>query len=164
MISIAESCLADVPLKDTDKPGLRRFIKRTPLGVVLVIAPWKLVSVSLGLDVFTDAKVRSPSYPYLVSINSVLPAIIAGNSVLFKPSPQTPLTAERFALALTRAGVPPAVIQVVHLSPKLTEYAIKHPKVDFVSFTGSVTGGRFVQEVASRADGFKGVALEVRLA
>jgi len=64
-------------------------------------------------------------------------------------------------LALTRAGVPPAVIQVVHLSSKLTEYAIKHPKVDFVSFTGSVTGGRFVQEVASHADGFKGIALEL---
>jgi acyl-CoA reductase-like NAD-dependent aldehyde dehydrogenase len=104
-----------------------------------------------------------PSYPYLVSINSVLPAIIAGNSVLLKPSPQTPLTAERFALALTRAGVPPAVIQVVHLSPRLTEYAIRYPKVDFVSFTGSVTSGKFVQEAASRADGFKGVALEVRL-
>ena len=101
------------------------------------------------------------SYPYLVSINSVLPAIIAGNSVLLKPSPQTPLTAERFALALTRAGVPPAVIQVVHLPPKLTEHVVKHPKVDFVSFTGSVTGGRFVQEAASRANGFKGVALEV---
>jgi acyl-CoA reductase-like NAD-dependent aldehyde dehydrogenase len=73
------------------------------------------------------------------------------------------LAAERFALALTRAGVPPAVIQVVHLSPILTEYVIKHPKVDFVAFTGSVTGGRFVQEVASHADGFKGVALEVSL-
>jgi acyl-CoA reductase-like NAD-dependent aldehyde dehydrogenase len=83
--------------------------------------------------------------------------------VLLKPSPQTPLAAERFALALTRAGVPPAVIQVVHLSQKLTEYVLKHPKVDFVSFTGSVAGGKFVQEVASRADGFKGVALEVRL-
>lgn len=83
--------------------------------------------------------------------------------MLLKPSPQTPLTAERFALALTRAGVPPDVIRVVHLSPKLTEYAIKHPKVEFVSFTGSVTGGRFAQEAASRADGFKGVALEVRL-
>ena len=162
MISIAESCLADVSLKDTDKPGFKRYIKRTPLGVVLVIAPWK--SVSLYLPNGTPAPIltaRSLSYPYLVSINVVLPAIIAGNSVLLKPSPQTPLTAERFALALTRAGVPSTVIQVVHLSPKLTEYAIKHPKVDFVSFTGSVTGGKFVQEVASHADGFKGVALEV---
>lgn len=164
MISIAESCLADVHLTDTDKPGFKRYIKRTPLGVVLVIAPWKSVPVPLGRNVFIYTNVPYPSYPYLVSINTVLPAIIAGNSVLLKPSPQTPLTAERFALALTRAGVPPAVIQVVHLSPKLTEYAIKHPKVDFVSFTGSVTGGKFVQEVASHADGFKGVGLEAGLA
>lgn len=41
MISIAKSSLADVELKDTDKPGFRRYIKRVPLGVVLVIAPWK---------------------------------------------------------------------------------------------------------------------------
>ena len=164
MISIAESCLADVSLKDTDKPGFKRYIKRTPLGVVLVIAPWKSVSeLSNGMFASIILIARSLSYPYLVSINAVLPAIIAGNSVLLKPSPQTPLTAERFALALTRAGVPPAVIQVVHLSPKLTEHAIGHPKVDFVSFTGSVTGGKSVQEVASHADGFKGVALEVRL-
>jgi acyl-CoA reductase-like NAD-dependent aldehyde dehydrogenase len=41
MLSVAESSLADVGLQDTDKPGFRRFIRRTPLGVVLVIAPWK---------------------------------------------------------------------------------------------------------------------------
>ena len=43
MLSIAETALADVTLEDTDKPGFRRFIKRTPMGVVLVIAPWKYV-------------------------------------------------------------------------------------------------------------------------
>ena len=45
MLNIAEKALADVTLEDTDKPGFRRFIKRTPLGVVLVIAPWKYVHV-----------------------------------------------------------------------------------------------------------------------
>lgn len=139
MLSIASTSLAPTPLPDT--PGFKRYIKRTPLGVVLVIAPW--------------------NFPYLVSINSVLPALIAGNSVLLKPSPQTPLTAERFALALTRAGVPQDVIQVVHLDPGLTKTAISSPNVDFVSFTGSVNGGRFVEEIAVAADGFKGVALEV---
>jgi acyl-CoA reductase-like NAD-dependent aldehyde dehydrogenase len=79
-----------------------------------------------------------------------------------KPSPQTPLTAERFALALKRAGVPPDVIQVVHLSPQLTSHAISNPSVAFVSFTGSVAGGRSVAKAASTADGFTGVALEVR--
>jgi len=101
------------------------------------------------------------SFPYLVSVNSVLPAIIAGNAVLLKPSPQTPLTAERFATALIRAGVPQDIIQVVHLSPSLTSYAVQHTGVDFVSFTGSVVGGRAVEQAAVAAKGFKGVALEV---
>lgn len=107
---------------------------------------------------------RCHSYPYLVSINSVLPAIIAGNAVLLKPSPQSPLTAERFATALTRAGLPHACIQVLHLSPALTTHAVQHPQVDFVSFTGSVIGGQAVEKAAVEARGFKGVALEVRAA
>lgn len=109
---------------------------------------------------FFLAEVRH-SFPYLVSINSVLPAIIAGNAVLLKPSPQTPLTAERFALALTRAGVPQDVIQVLHISPTLTNYVISRQSVDFVSFTGSVEGGRSVAKTAANAAGFTGVALEV---
>ncbi|KAH9175480.1 succinate semialdehyde dehydrogenase [Lactarius sanguifluus] len=141
MLSIAESSLADVGLQDTDKPGFRRFIRRTPLGVVLVIAPW--------------------NFPYLTSINSVLPAIVAGNTVLLKPSPQTPLTAERFALALHRAGLPENVIQVLHLSPPLTTFVVQHPLVNFVSFTGSVAGGHSVETAAVEAPGFKGVALEL---
>ncbi|EKM75670.1 hypothetical protein AGABI1DRAFT_116267 [Agaricus bisporus var. burnettii JB137-S8] len=141
LISIAESSLADVSLKDTDKLGFRRFIKRVPLGVVLVIAPW--------------------NFPYLTSINSVIPAIMAGNAVILKPSPQTPLTAERFALAFTKAGVPEDIIQVVHLPPALTSYAVQHPLVNFVSFTGSVTGGKSVVQSATTAEGFKGVAVEL---
>ena len=81
--------------------------------------------------------------------------------MLLKPSPQTPLTAERFALALARAGVPPAAIQVLHLSPELARRAVAHPRVDFVSFTGSVDGGRGVERVASEAETIRGVALEV---
>ncbi|KAF4616677.1 hypothetical protein D9613_008623 [Agrocybe pediades] len=141
LLNIAASSLADVSLKDTDKPGFRRYIKRTPLGVILVIAPW--------------------NYPYLVSINAVLPAIVAGNAVLLKPSPQTPVTAERFALALTRAGVPENIIQVLHMSPELTNHVIQNPSVDFVSFTGSVQGGRSVAKAAAHAAGFTGVALEL---
>ncbi|KAL0574591.1 hypothetical protein V5O48_007376 [Marasmius crinis-equi] len=141
MLSIAESALSDVGLEETDKPGFKRYIKRVPLGVVLVIAPW--------------------NFPYLVSINSVLPAIIAGNAVIFKPSPQTPLTAERFATALVRAGVPKDIIQVVHMSPSLTSHTISHPSVNFVSFTGSVVGGRTVEEVAVKSSNLKGVALEL---
>ncbi|KAI0808053.1 succinate semialdehyde dehydrogenase [Fomes fomentarius] len=136
MLSIAPKALADVSLVDTDKPGFKRYIKRTPLGVVLVIAPW--------------------NYPYLVMVNSVLPALIAGNSVVLKPSPQTPLAAERFALAFHNAGVPKDALQVIHLSPELTTKAVQNPLVDFVAFTGSVAGGRAVDIAAAQAPGFKG--------
>ncbi|KAI0695681.1 succinate semialdehyde dehydrogenase [Cerioporus squamosus] len=141
LLSIAEKALADVTLEDTDKPGFRRFIKRAPLGVVLVIAPW--------------------NYPYLVMVNSVLPALIAGNAVILKPSPQTPLAAERFALAFHNAGVPRDALQVIHLSPELTTKAVKNPLVDFIAFTGSVAGGRAVDIAAAEAPGFKGVGLEL---
>ena len=162
MLSIAEKALADVTLEDTDKPGFRRFIKRTPLGVVLVIAPWKYVSFLLPF-LCTQIEIMSTldSFPYLTSINSVLPALIAGNAVFLKPSPQTPLTAERFASALVAAGVPENVIQVVHLNPELTQFAVQHKLVNFVSFTGSVKGGKAVETSAVEGPGFKGVALEV---
>ncbi|THH00957.1 hypothetical protein EW145_g7004 [Phellinidium pouzarii] len=141
MLSIAASSLALVPLTDTDLPGFRRFIARVPLGVVLVIAPW--------------------NFPYLTAINSVLPALLAGNAVLLKPSPQTPLTAERMQRALELAGFPPGLMQAVHLSQALAEIAVRHQLVDFVSFTGSVSGGRAVAKAAVDAAGFKGVALEL---
>ena len=140
MLSIAKSSLSPVELTP-DPPGFKRFIVRAPLGVVLVIAPW--------------------NFPYLVSVNAVLPALIAGNAVLLKPSPQTPLTAERFQSALEAAGLPKDVMQTVHMDPELVKKAVGHPGVDFVSFTGSVKGGRDVETAAVAADGFKGVALEV---
>jgi acyl-CoA reductase-like NAD-dependent aldehyde dehydrogenase len=83
--------------------------------------------------------------------------------VLLKPSPQTPLTAERLALALNRAGLPEDVFHVLQLSPTLATFVIQHPLVDFVSFTGSVIGGRSVEKAAVEATGFKGVALEVNI-
>ncbi|KAI1787501.1 succinate semialdehyde dehydrogenase [Ganoderma leucocontextum] len=141
LLSIAERSLKDISLTDTDKPGFRRYIKRDPLGVVLVIAPW--------------------NYPYLVMVNSVLPALISGNVVIIKPSPQTPLAAERFALAFHNAGVPNDALQVIHLSPELTAKAVQHALVDFVAFTGSVAGGRAVDIAAAEAPTFKGVGLEL---
>ena len=101
------------------------------------------------------------SYPYLVMVNSVLPALIAGNVVILKPSPQTPLAAERFALAFHNAGVPKDALQVIHLSPELTTKTVRHCLIDFVAFTGSVAGGRAVDIAAAEAPGFKGVGLEV---
>src|SRR5579871_289632 len=75
MIGAAEQALGDVRVEP--KQGFTRFIRREPLGVVLTLAPW--------------------NYPYLTSVNSIIPAIMAGNTVVLKHSSQTPLCAERYA-------------------------------------------------------------------
>lgn len=137
MIAIAPDSLADIP---TDpKQGFTRFIRRRPLGVVLVIAPW--------------------NYPYLTAVNSVVPALMAGNAVILKHSHQTPLCAERFAEAFAAAGLTEGLFRHLHLSHADTAKLIESDGIDFVSFTGSVTGGRAVQAAAARR--FLGTSLEL---
>ncbi len=137
MIEAASRALTDIEVGD--KPGFRRFIRRVPLGVVFVIAPW--------------------NYPYLTAVNGVIPALMAGNAVILKPSAQTPLTAERFAEAFAAAGLPAGLFQHLNLSHAATSRIIASGVVDFVSFTGSVAGGHSVQELACR--GFIGTGLEL---
>ena len=78
MIAIAPQALADVD--PGPKENFTRFMRREPLGVVFTIAAW--------------------NYPYLIAVNSVVPALMAGNAVILKHSAQTPLCAERFAECL----------------------------------------------------------------
>ena len=137
MADIAESALADIQLPD--KPGFTRFIRREPLGVALVIAPW--------------------NYPYLTAVNAVMPALLAGNAVLLKHSAQTPLCAERMVEAFVEAGLPDGVFQYLHLSHVETERLIQAPAVRHVAFTGSVPGGAMVERAA--AGRFIGVGLEL---
>jgi acyl-CoA reductase-like NAD-dependent aldehyde dehydrogenase len=137
MIDIASRALADIDVGP--KEDFKRFVRREPLGVVLTIAAW--------------------NYPYLIAVNSVVPALMAGNAVLLKHSAQTPLCAERFEQCLTEAGLPPGVFKALHMSHADTERAIRDPRVDFVAFTGSVDGGRAVQHAASER--FIGVGLEL---
>lgn len=137
MADIAESALADIQLPD--KPGFTRFIRREPLGVALVIAPW--------------------NYPYLTAVNAVVPALLAGNAVLLKHSAQTPLCAERMVAAFAEAGLPDGVFQYLHLSHADTERLIKAPAIQHVSFTGSVAGGTMVEHAA--AGRFISVGLEL---
>ena len=137
MIAIAGDALADIDVGP--KENFRRFLRREPLGVVLTIAAW--------------------NYPYLIAVNSVVPALMAGNAVVLKHSAQTPLCAERFEQCLREAGLPDGVFQVLHLSHADTEHAIRDPRVDFVAFTGSVAGGHAVQRAASER--FIGVGLEL---
>ncbi|MDX1370167.1 aldehyde dehydrogenase family protein, partial [Pseudomonas sp.] len=137
MADIAESSLADIRLPD--KPGFTRFIRREPLGVALVVAPW--------------------NYPYLTAVNAVVPALLAGNAVLLKHSAQTPLCAERMVEAFVEAGLPDGVFQYLHLSHADTEQLIQAPAIQHVSFTGSVPGGAMVERAA--AGRFISVGLEL---
>jgi acyl-CoA reductase-like NAD-dependent aldehyde dehydrogenase len=137
MIAIAPAALADIDAGL--KEHFTRFVRREPLGVVLTIAAW--------------------NYPYLIAVNSVVPALMAGNAVVLKHSAQTPLCAERFASSLQEAGLPHGVFQALHMSHQDTERAIRDPRVDFVAFTGSVAGGHAVQRAA--AERFIGTGLEL---
>nr|WP_298718292.1 aldehyde dehydrogenase family protein [uncultured Steroidobacter sp.] len=137
MIAIAPQALADIDAGP--KQDFTRFVRREPLGVVLTIAAW--------------------NYPYLIAVNSIIPALMTGNAVILKHSAQTPLCAERFATCLTQAGLPDGVFQVLHLTHADTEKVIRDPRIDFVAFTGSVAGGHAVQRAASER--FIGVGLEL---
>ena len=137
MISIAAEALADVdPLP---KDGFERFVRREPLGVVFTVAAW--------------------NYPYLIAVNSVIPAVMAGNAVILKHSAQTPLCAERFAECWRAAGLPEGVFQFLHLSHEDTERVVGDERVAFVAFTGSVEGGRAIQRAAVAR--FVGTGLEL---
>ncbi len=137
MIEVAEQALADVEVGD--KPGFRRFIRRAPLGVALIIAPW--------------------NYPYLTAVNGVVPALLAGNAVILKHSAQTPLCAERIGEACVAGGLPAGLFQHLHLSHEAVARIIDSGRIDFVSFTGSVAGGGSVQ--AAAAQRFLEIGLEL---
>jgi acyl-CoA reductase-like NAD-dependent aldehyde dehydrogenase len=137
MMALAPEGLADV--KAGARQGFTRFIRKEPLGVVLVIAPW--------------------NYPFLTAVNAVVPAILAGNAVILKHSSQTPLVAERFAEGFTAAGLPAGVMQVLHISHADTETLVGSDGIDFVAFTGSVEGGHAIQRAA--ADRFIATGLEL---
>ncbi len=127
MIGIAATALGDQTVDE--KPGFNRFIRHEPLGVVLVLAPW--------------------NYPYLTAVNSVVPAIMAGNAVVLKHSAQTPLCSERFAQAFAAAGLPTGVFQAVHMRHEESARVIATDSVDYVAFTGSVAGGHAIQQAIS---------------
>jgi acyl-CoA reductase-like NAD-dependent aldehyde dehydrogenase len=127
MIDLAASALA--PLEKTDKPGFTRFITREPLGLVLVIAPW--------------------NYPFLTAVNTIVPALMAGNAVLLKHASQTLLAGERFGQAAEQAALPPGLFQNLVLGHFDTEKLIASGAIDHINFTGSVEGGRRIEQAAA---------------
>lgn len=118
-------------LKDREvskKDGFSRFIRKEPLGPVLVLAPW--------------------NYPYLTSVNVVIPAIMAGNTVILKHAEQTALCSERYQEAFDAAGLPRGVFQYLHISHPQVAELIHDVRIAYVAFTGSVEGGQAIQQAA----------------
>jgi len=137
MADIAVDALADVEISDDDE--FRRYIKRVPHGVVLVVAPW--------------------NYPYMTAINTVAPALIAGNCVVLKHATQTLLVGERMADAFLQAGLPDDVFQNIFLDHETTSELIAANSFGLVNFTGSVGGGQAMERAA--AGTFTGLGLEL---
>jgi acyl-CoA reductase-like NAD-dependent aldehyde dehydrogenase len=137
MIEVAPDALADVDAGP--RAGFTRFVRREPLGVVFIVAPW--------------------NYPYLTAVNGVVPALMAGNAVILKHSAQTPLCAERFAAAFKAAGLPKGLFQHLHMSHDDTLKLIGTDGIDYVNFTGSVPAGHAVVQAA--AERFIGLGLEL---
>lgn len=137
MAAIAEEALA--PIMVGENETFTRMIKRVPHGVVLVVAPW--------------------NYPYMTAINTVAPALIAGNTVLLKHATQTLIVGERMEQAFVSAGVPADVFQNVFLDHSTTSELISDNAFDFINFTGSVGGGAAMERAA--AGTFTGVGTEL---
>jgi acyl-CoA reductase-like NAD-dependent aldehyde dehydrogenase len=136
MLSIAVSCLTHDVLPPV--PGFYRRIEHEPLGVVLNIAAW--------------------NYPLLIPVNVIVPALLAGNTVLLKHSGRTPLCGLQFERAFGGL-MPPGLVTNVILSHEQTALLIGDPRINHVAFTGSVPGGRDIYREASRR--FIDVGLEL---
>ncbi len=138
MVALAESSLA--PLVPADaRPGFERVVQREPLGLVLVIAPW--------------------NYPFLTAVNTIVPALIAGNAVILKAASQTLLVGERFAEAMAQAELPPGLFTNLLLTHEQTAKLLASGAVNHASFTGSVAGGRAIERAA--AGSFTTLGLEL---
>jgi acyl-CoA reductase-like NAD-dependent aldehyde dehydrogenase len=127
MIAIAPDALKPHVPKPIE--GFTRFIDKTPAGVVLVIAPW--------------------NYPYLTAVNSVVPALIAGNAVILKHAAQTILVGERFEKAMRAADLPAGLFANLVLTHDDTARILSSGSVDHANFTGSVAGGQAIERAAA---------------
>jgi acyl-CoA reductase-like NAD-dependent aldehyde dehydrogenase len=128
MMAMAEKALADVVVETA---AFERRIVREPLGVVFDLPAW--------------------NYPLLTAVNCVVPAIVAGNALVLKHSPRSPLCGDHFAHAFAAAGAPANLVQALHCDHPTSERVVGDARVDHVVFTGSVFGGhRVVQAAAKR--------------
>lgn len=124
MIDKSEQALENIVSKKNDE--FDNFISKDPLGTIFIIAPW--------------------NYPYNTSVNSIVPSLLSGNTVILKHSSQTPLCAEQLFKAAKLSGIPDGVFQFLHLDHQSASKVISDHRVDHVLFTGSVSGGRQVKK------------------
>ena len=127
MSEIAEQALQDIEI--SNDPSFKRYIKRIPHGLVFVVAPW--------------------NYPYMTAINTIAPALIAGNVVALKHATQTLLVGERLVDAFISAGIPKDVFINMYLDHDTTSRLIEENSFDFVNFTGSLRGGIEMERAAA---------------
>ena len=124
MIDKSEQALENIISKKNNE--FDNFITKDPLGTIFIIAPW--------------------NYPYNTSVNSIVPSLLAGNSVILKHSSQTPLCAEQLDKAAKLSGLPDGIFQFLHLNHQSTSNIISDERINHVLFTGSVSGGRQVKK------------------
>ncbi|CAI6098757.1 unnamed protein product [Clonostachys chloroleuca] len=129
LMDIAPDALANIP--GVPETGFKRWVSREPVGPVLIVSAW--------------------NFPWLITINTLVPALLAGDSVILKPSPQTPLVAKRFKEAFDAAGLPTDVLQILHTAslPKLEEIA-QSSVIKQICFTGSTAGGLAIRRATAR--------------
>ncbi|HSA53954.1 MAG TPA: aldehyde dehydrogenase [Yinghuangia sp.] len=132
---------ADYPWQETrpGRYGLDIRVRREPVGVVAAVIPWNM--------------------PLFLTVTKVIPALLAGCTVVLKPAPESSLDAMAFADVVDKAGLPPGVVNVVPADRDVSAYLVAHPGVDKVSFTGSSAAGK--QVAAAAAANLTKVSLEL---
>jgi len=114
-------------------------VRREPVGVVGAIVPWNV--------------------PQFVTMSKLAPALIAGCTIVIKPSPETPLDAFLMADILDEAGIPKGVVSVIPAGREVGEHLVRHPGVDKIAFTGSTAAGRRIASICGEQ--LKRVSLEL---
>jgi alpha-ketoglutaric semialdehyde dehydrogenase len=114
----------------SDDPKMRVYTEKEPLGVISVITPW--------------------NFPLSIPARKIAPALVTGNTVVFKPSSDTPLIGYRLAEAFHEAGIPPGVLNfITGSSSDIGEILVKHPAIKAVTFTGSTRAGEEIHRAVS---------------
>ena len=137
MVEIAEECLSDIVVKKNNE--FDNYIFKAPLGVIFIMATW--------------------NYPVMTATNTIVPALLSGNSVILKHSSQTPMCAELIAKALIGTGIPEGLFQYIHTDHSSCEKIISDSRIAHVVFTGSVNGGKEIKKYIGQR--FINVGLEL---